>query len=163
MFSFLKKKTTEPETVEMKAYASGEVIPIEDVKDPVFSSKAIGGGLAIEPDCGVITAPCDGTISVAMEDTKHAVGLTLDNGAEILLHAGLDTVQMKGSGFELYVKQGQKVRAGEKLLEFDLKQVEEHGFGKTCVLVFTNENQFPDLKYFTGMKATQNETVIVRC
>ena len=112
MFSFFKKKQAPAEENKpfvVKAYLSGKVVPIEEVKDEVFSSKALGDGLAIEPEENVIVAPCDATVSVLMEGSRHAVGLTLANGVEILIHEGIDTVNMEGDGFEYFVKEGDKV------------------------------------------------------
>ena len=93
MFSFFKKKQAPAEENKpfvVKAYLSGKVVPIEEVKDEVFSSKALGDGLAIEPEENVIVAPCDATVSVLMEGSRHAVGLTLANGVEILIHEGIE-------------------------------------------------------------------------
>ena len=93
MFSFFKKKEApveENKTPVLTAYLSGKVIPIDEVKDEVFSSKALGDGLGIEPEGNVIVAPCAGTVSALMEGSKHAVGLTLSNGAEILIHEGIE-------------------------------------------------------------------------
>lgn len=164
MFSIFKKKEERAETTvkELTAYISGQVIPIEEVEDEVFSSKALGGGLAIEPQGDTVTAPCDGIISVVMTDTGHAVGMTLDNGAELLIHEGLDTVNMAGEGFKLYVKEGQRVKKGEKLLSFDPDKIREKGLKTTCVLVLTNDSEFPGVKYMTGIEAKQGETVIAR-
>ena len=156
MFSIFKNKENsaeENQTPVLKAYLSGKVIPIEEVKDEVFSSKALGDGLAIEPEGNIVTAPCAATVSLLMDDSKHAVGLTLSNGAEVLIHEGIDTVNMQGDGFRYFVKQGQKVKAGDKLLEFNPEEI--------CILVFTNGDEYPDMKIHTGMDAVQNETVIV--
>lgn len=164
MFSIFKNKENsaeENQTPVLKAYLSGKVIPIEEVKDEVFSSKALGDGLAIEPEGNIVTAPCAATVSLLMDDSKHAVGMTLSNGAEILIHEGIDTVNMQGEGFKYFVKQGQKVKAGDKLLEFDPEKIKAQGYEKTCILVFTNGDEYPDMKFHTGMDAVQNETVIV--
>ena len=99
MFSFFKKKQAPAEENKpfvVKAYLSGKVVPIEEVKDEVFSSKALGDGLAIIPSGELICAPCAGTISMVAEGSNHAVGMTLANGAEILIHVGLDTVSLNG-------------------------------------------------------------------
>ena len=149
MFSFFKKKEApveENKTPVLTAYLSGKVIPIDEVKDEVFSSKALGDGLGIEPEGNVIVAPCAGTVSALMEGSKHAVGLTLSNGAEILIHEGIDTVNMEGEGFKYFVKEGQKVKA--------------HGYETTCIFVVTNGDEYPDMKLHTGMDAVQGETVI---
>ena len=146
--------------VELIENMSGKVVPIEEVKDEVFSSKALGDGLAIEPEENVIVAPCDATVSVLMEGSRHAVGLTLANGVEILIHEGIDTVNMEGDGFEYFVKEGDKVNAGDKLLSFDPEKIKAHGYEKTCILVVTNGDDYPDMKLHTGMDAVQGETVI---
>ena len=132
------------------------------MKDEVFSSKALGDGVAIEPEENIIVAPCDGVISVVMEDTRHAVGLTLNNGAEILIHEGLDTVEMNGEGFELFVKAGDKVKAGDRLLKFDAELIKDRGFEKTCVIILTNTEDFPDVSFLSGMHAEQNQTAVIR-
>ena len=95
-----------------------------------------------------------------MEGSRHAVGLTLANGVEILIHEGIDTVNMEGDGFEYFVKEGDKVNAGDKLLSFDPEKIKEHGYEKTCILVVTNGEDYPDMKLHTGMDAVQGETVI---
>ena len=159
MFSIFKNKENsaeENQTLVLKAYLPGKVIPIEEVKDEVFSSKALGDGLAIEPEGNIVTAPCAATVSLLMDDSKHAVGLTLSNGAELLIHEG-----MQGDGFRYFVRQGQKVKAGDKLLEFNPEEIKAQGYEKTCILVFTNGDEYPDMKIHTGMDAVQNETVIV--
>ena len=101
MFSIFKNKENsaeENQTPVLKAYLSGKVIPIEEVKDEVFSSKALGDGLAIEPEGNIVTAPCAATVSLLMDDSRHAVGLTLSNGAEVLIHEGIDTGTESKSG-----------------------------------------------------------------
>lgn len=162
MLSFLKKKSQEETVKKLKACVSGSVLPITEVKDEVFSSKALGDGVAIEPEENIIVAPCDGVISVVMEDTRHAVGLTLNNGAEILIHEGLDTVEMNGEGFELFVKAGDKVKAGDRLLKFDAELIKDRGFEKTCVIILTNTEDFPDVSFLSGMHAEQNQTAVIR-
>ena len=90
---FFKKR--QKKGLELKAYVSGKVIPITQVADPVFSSGALGDGIAIRPEEDLITAPCDGEVSM-VADTGHAMGITLDNGAQLIIHIGLDTVEMNG-------------------------------------------------------------------
>ena len=162
MLSFLKKRQEPEEKVrELKAYISGKVIPIEEVADEVFSSKALGDGIGIEPTGDTVYAPCSGTVSVVMADSKQAVGMTLNNGAEILIHEGLDTVNMQGEGFEVFVKEGDKVAAGQKLIQFDSQRIRECGYGLTCVLVVTNMEEFPGIRFVTGEEAVQGETTVV--
>lgn len=163
MFSFLKKKKDEASanTAQLKAFLSGKVIPIEEVKDPVFSTKMLGNGLAIEPTSDIIFAPCDGVISTTMPDTRHAVGITAANGMEILIHEGIDTVSLKGEGFQLFVKEGDKVKAGDKLIRYDADLIKAKGYPITCVLAVTNSDDFPDMKLYTGVDAVAGETVII--
>ena len=94
-----------------------------------------------------------------MDDSKHAVGLTLSNGAELLIHEGIDTVNMQGDGFRYFVRQGQKVKAGDKLLEFNPEEIKAQGYEKTCILVFTNGDEYPDMKIHTGMEAEESDTL----
>lgn len=162
MFLTKKRSKIANPLTELKAYVSGRVIPLEKVGDGVFSTKTLGSGLAIEPTGNTVVAPGNGLISIVMKESKHAVGMTLDNGAEILIHEGIDTVNMEGEGFELYVSAGQKVNAGDKLLSFDLGKICSKGYGTACILVLTNDSDFPDVEYMTGMDAEQGETVIVK-
>ena len=163
MLSFFKKKKEEApaKTNQLKAFLSGKVIPIEEVNDPVFSAKMLGNGLAIEPTSDVILAPCDGIISTTMPDTRHAVGITAANGMEILIHEGIDTVSLKGEGFQLFVKEGDKVKAGDKLIQFDAELIKAKGYPMTCILAVTNSDDFPEMKLHTGVEAVAGETVIV--
>lgn len=157
-----KKKVKEEPVKSLKAFVSGKVISITEVNDQVFSSKALGEGVAIQPAGQIITAPCDGVVSMIAEDSYHAVGMTLNNGAELLLHIGLDTVSMNGEGFRVFVKANDHVKQGEKLLEFDKELIESKGFETTCILVVTNSDDYPDVEYLSGMEAMQNETEICR-
>lgn len=126
-----------------------------------MNPKALGDGVAIEPSSQIVTAPCDGTISMVAEGSNHAIGMTLNNGAEILLHIGVDTVSLNGEGFNVIVKEGKKVKQGDKLMEFDKALIESKGFATTCILVLTNSDEYPDTNYISGMEAVQNETEIV--
>ena len=131
-----KKETKTEEVQEVKAVTGpedlyspmkGEVLPIEKSNDAAFASKAMGDGVAINPEEGVIYAPADGKISLVFP-TKHAIGITLNSGAELLIHAGIDTVKMDGEGFELYVNTGDEVKKGDKLLSFNMQLVKEKGY-----------------------------------
>lgn len=163
MFSFLKKKKDEVfvSPNELKAFLSGKTIPIEEVKDPVFSAKMLGNGLAIEPISEIIVAPCDGVVTTVMPDSKHAVGITAANGMELLIHEGIDTVSMKGEGFRLFVNEGDKVKAGDKLIQFDAELIKAKGYQTTCILAVTNADDFPTMKLYTGTDAIAGETVII--
>ncbi len=161
MFSFFKKKEAEKDTVTvMKACVSGRTIPVEELDDGVFSAGIMGKGIAIVPSSEVIVAPCSGEISAVMEDSRHAVGLRLDNGAELLIHEGLDTVMLNGEGFELFVKEGDRVKAGDRLIRFDTRLIESRGLNPACVFLVTNSDAYPDVQFKIGMDVTANETVI---
>ena len=148
---------------ELKAFLSGTVIPLEEVPDDVFSKRIIGDGLAIEPIDHTVVAPAEGTVSVVMKDSKHACGLTLDNGMEILIHIGIDTVAMNGDGFELFVDQGDHVKEGQPLISFDPEKIRAAGYPLTTILIMTNPGQAKDVTYRDqeGLKAEAGETPII--
>ena len=124
-------------TDEVHSVADGQVINIENVKDPVFSQKMMGDGFAVEPENGQIVSPVAGKIT-SIFPTKHALGLVTDNGLEVLVHIGLDTVSLEGKPFEVKVSEGQTVAAGDLLVEADLDAIHEAGRETTTVVVFTN-------------------------
>ena len=142
------------------AFLSGRVIPIEEVPDQVFSSKALGDGLAIEPTDNTLLAPADGEISVVMEGSNHAVGMTLAGGVEVLMHIGLDTVDMNGNGFTSHIRKGQQVKAGDRLITFDPEKIKAAGHPKTTILVIT-EDCGRKFDFRTGMSVTAGQDQIV--
>ena len=115
----------------------GRVLPIEDVPDQVFSGKMMGDGFAIEPEDGKLVSPIDGEV-VSVFPTKHAIGLKMDSGWEVLIHVGVDTVQLNGKGFTTLVKDGQKVTKGTPLLQVDLDYVKSHAPSIVTPIIFTN-------------------------
>ncbi len=147
---------------EVSACISGQVIPAGEINDQVFSTGMMGKGVGIVPDEDVIVAPCSALVSSVMEESKHAVGLTLANGAEILIHEGLDTVGLNGQGFELFVKEGDRVRRGQKLIRFDRKLLAEKGLDATTVFLLTNSDEYPDAVFVTGMKAEAGNTAVLK-
>ena len=124
-------------TEEVETVADGQVIAITDVKDPVFSQKMMGDGFAVEPENGKIYSPVAGTVT-SVFPTKHALGLLTENGLEVLVHIGLDTVSLEGKPFEVHVSEGQKVAAGELLVTADLEAIKVAGRETSTVVVFTN-------------------------
>jgi len=124
---------------------TGHVIPLSEVKDEVFSSGAMGKGIAIEPTDGVLYAPADGEIALVFP-TGHAVGLNTDDGAEILMHIGMDTVELDGKGFETLVEKGDKVKAGQPLVKFDIEAIQVAGYPVTTPIVVTNSKNYHDVK-----------------
>ncbi|SCY77142.1 PTS sugar transporter subunit IIA [Alkaliphilus peptidifermentans] len=139
MLSIFKKKTDE-KPVKIFAPLRGEVIPIEQVPDPVFSQKLLGDGVAIEPTEGVIYSPVNGEI-ICFFETKHAIGIKSDNGVEILIHVGLDTVELKGNGFTGHIKNGDLVKMGQKLLEFDMELIGSRVKSLISPVVITNSEE----------------------
>lgn len=154
------RKVKEETVKELTAFVSGQAIVITEVNDPVFSAKTLGDGMAIKPNVETIYAPCAGIVSLIAKDSNHAIGMTLNNDAEILIHVGLDTVSLNGKGFKVYVKEGQKVKQGERLMEFDKKLIESEGFDSTCVFVLTNSDDFFGVRFFDDQRVVQKETVI---
>ena len=146
---------------EVTACISGTILPQEEIADQTFSSGMLGKGVGILPEEDLITAPCDAVVSTVMEDSRHAVGLTLSNGAELLIHEGLDTVGLGGRGFELFVKEGQRVKKGDKLIRFDRKVIEEAGLSPVCVFLVTNSDDFPDMSFETG-SVQAGKTPVIR-
>jgi PTS system beta-glucosides-specific IIC component len=147
------------ETIELSSPLTGTVIPLTQVEDAVFSGGILGEGVALIPEEGKVFAPVDGTIS-AITDTKHAVGMTSNDGVEILIHVGLDTVQLGGEGFVLHCKTGDKVKKGALLLEFDMNKIKEAGFSLTTPVLVSNMNQFVSLKASEKKQVKAGETLI---
>ena len=155
--SSVTKKDIKP---EFKAFSDGKVITLKELNDGVFSEGVVGEGLAVIPEGDMVYAPCEATVSLVMADTKHAVGLKLDNGVELILHVGIDTVNMKGEGFEYFVEKGQRIRPGEKLIKFDKEKIKEAGHKDEVVCVITSPNA-KNIKFHTGVLAKANDTVII--
>ena len=148
------------ETVTLKAYLTGEVISLKEVGDGVFSEGVMGEGLAIKPENDTLYAPVDATVTVLMEDSRHAVGLTMENGMEILLHVGIDTVDMQGDGFTYFVTENQEVKAGEPLIRFDREKIKKAGHPDVTVCVITETGSASPLTFHTGIHAEAGKTEI---
>ncbi|TCL65337.1 PTS system IIA component (Glc family) [Hydrogenispora ethanolica] len=133
MFSFFNKK----KTIVLQAPVAGKAVDIATVPDEVFAGKIVGDGLAFDPAEGVLYSPVNGEI-VQVFPTKHAIGLRTAEGLEILLHIGIDTVGMKGEGFESFVTAGQKVKAGDKLMTFDLALIGQKAKSTALPMIITN-------------------------
>lgn len=137
----LPQNLTADYTETLMSPVTGKVIPLSEVKDDVFSSGMVGGGVGIVPEEGKLYAPADGEVTMVFE-TGHALGLRLDCGAEILFHIGLDTVQMQGTGFTPKVQAGDRVKKGQLLIEFDIQAIQTAGFDDTVIYVVTNQDKF---------------------
>lgn len=145
---------------ELKAFLKGRVIPLKEVNDGVFSEGVMGDGLAIIPENEVLYAPAEGEVAVLMQDSRHACGLKLDSGIELLLHVGIDTVDMKGDGFEYLVEEGQRVSAGTSLIRFSRAKIKEAGHPDVTVCIVTDGGDDKEIYFHTGMEAEENVTVI---
>jgi len=145
-------------TDEVHSVADGEVINIEDVKDPVFSQKMMGDGFAVEPENGHIVSPVAGKVT-SVFPTKHALGLVTDNGLEVLVHIGLDTVSLEGKPFEVKVSEGQTVAAGDLLVEADLDAIRAAGRETSTIVVFTNADAIKSVKVEHTGKLAANTPV----
>lgn len=155
MFDFLKKK----KQFEIVSPMNGTSIPISEVEDDAFSQKMLGDGVAVIPDGGEVVSPVDGEI-IQVFDTLHAYGVRSDDGAEILIHIGINTVELKGKGFKSFVGNGQKVRKGDKIAEVDINLLKENGYLLQTPVILTNIDSVKDIKCNIG-KAESGRTVII--
>ena len=151
---------SDKDVVELKAFLTGEVIPVKEVNNGVFSEGVMGDGIAIIPEDDTLYAPADAQVSVLMQDSKHACGLKLANGMEILLHIGLDTVNMQGDGFEYLITQGQFVKEGTPLIKFDREKIKKAGYKDVTICVVSEIGDAKNITFETGMKATAKQTQI---
>ena len=156
--SYDEEKTIDYHTtdVEIGNIVDGEVLPIEDCCDDIFAHKLLGDGIMIRPIHGLVVAPCDGTISM-IYPTKHALGIELENGVEILIHFGINTVKLNGQGFELLVKMNQKVKKGDLLWNADLNYIKENAIDD-CLLMIITKGQGPLEKNYGHKKS--GETIL---
>ena len=144
------EETAEEVTVDgtaKKLYApiQGTIVPRNEIPDDTFAAGVLGDGVGIDPEEGVVVAPFDGEIS-SVTDTKHAIGITGPADMEVLIHVGVDTVNMKGDGFELLVEEGQKVKAGQKLMTFDIAKIKAAGYSPVAAVLLTNSDDYPEFK-----------------
>ena len=127
-------ETPDTQTAVLYAPMKGEMIPVERSEDEVFASKALGDGVAINPEDGMVYAPCDGTVTLLFP-TRHAVGIRTESGVEVLIHIGINTVQLDGQGFEAYVAQGDTVKQGDQLILADLDLIREKGLNPQTMMI----------------------------
>lgn len=159
MFKNLFKKDSGE--VKVIAPVEGKVVDLSEVPDPVFAERMMGEGVAIEPTDGTVVSPVDGEI-VQIFHTNHAVGIKTKSGVEVLIHIGLETVSMEGEGFEGYVKAGDKVKTGDKLITFDMGLVKERAKSMITPIIITNYNEVADqMDHHTIEKAVRGETPIM--
>ena len=159
--SLMKEKENSEEGEKVfKAFLTGKVIPLKDVNDGVFSEGVMGDGLAIVPENETLYSPADAEVTVLMEGSRHAVGLSMANGMEVLLHIGIDTVDMNGDGFEYLISEGQKVKAGTPLIRFSREKIKAAGHPDVTVCIITEEGNAKNIQFTTGIQAKAGETEV---
>lgn len=144
---------------EIKNPISGRVLPLSKVEDAVFSSGAMGDGIAIDPTDNKVYAPFDGSVEF-IADTKHAVGLKSDDGVELLIHVGMDTVKMNGKGFDVKTKVNQRVKEGDLLLEFDRNEIQKEGYSLITPVVITNSCNYEQNELCLDEEALFGKSII---
>ena len=145
MFGKLKNLFGDGDGISVASPVSGKVVPLEAVPDPTFAQGILGPGAAVEPSEGRIVAPADGTIDI-MFDTGHAVSMTTADGAELLIHVGIDTVQLKGAHYTACCKAGDAVKKGDTLIEFDPEAVRAAGYAAVTPVIVCNPDAFAQVK-----------------
>lgn len=160
MFDSLKKMFEKnAKTISLKAVEDGRTIPMDEVNDQTFAQELLGSGIAIVPSNGTVVSPINGTIATVM-DTKHAVCIQGEDGLELIVHAGLDTVELNGKYYQTYKEIGDQVKAGDVLLEFDLEEITKAGYDVTTPIVITNLGDYKITKCLTGQQVKAGEEVI---
>lgn len=156
-----KKKTVKFPEDENTLYqpVAGTVIPQRSIADETFSSGMMGIGCGIEPDSGEVYSPVNGSVVFAAE-TKHAIGIKCENGIEILIHVGIDTVEMEGNGFEIFVKEGDKVQTGQHILTFNREAVLNAGYKDTVILLITTSDELKRIEVLRQGKGNAKEKLI---
>ena len=137
----------------------GEACEITQVNDPTFRDKLLGEGIAIRPSTGRVVAPVNGMIAILFE-TKHACTIVSDQGTEILIHIGLDTVNLKGKYYKAYVKDGDKVKVGDLILEFDMDKIKEAGYDLITPVVICNSADYSKIQTFSGNQVQELEPIM---
>ncbi len=152
---------TEDKNVEKAIYApiQGNVIPRENIPDETFASGVLGDGVGIEPEIGEVVAPFNGEIS-SVTETRHAIGISGPGEMELLIHVGVDTVKMNGDGFELFINEGDKVKAGQKLMTFDIEKIKKAGYSTTSAVLLTNSDDYPSCNVLKTGMTKQMEKII---
>ncbi len=141
------------------APVAGQAVAIQEVNDPTFSEEMLGKGIAIKPSIGKVVAPCDASVDMMFE-TGHAVSLVADCGAEILIHVGLDTVNLKGQHFTVHAKNGDKVKKGDLLMEFDVEAIAAAGYDTITPVVICNSGDYNTFDTHVGKAVAAGDLVI---
>ncbi|MBQ9574128.1 MAG: PTS system trehalose-specific EIIBC component [Synergistaceae bacterium] len=156
----VEKAREEHSPVDFMAFLTGKTIAITDVADATFAERVLGDGIAIMPTDNILLSPVDAVVEQTMEGSNHAIGLIMDNGLEILLHIGLDTVAMNGDGFTIHVEEGDRVKAGQELITFDIDKIKAAGHPVTTVMVITNDSGYESFRFDVGIDVKAAENII---
>lgn len=159
MFKALKSMFGGKEKLQILAPVAGQVIPMKEVNDPTFSMEILGKGVAIVPETGRVVAPADGVVEVLF-DTLHAVSIRTTAGTELIIHVGLDTVNLKGEPYTAHCKVGDSVKAGDLLLEFDIDKIKAAGYEVVTPVIICNSDAYPNMVCKTGMQVKELDPVI---
>ena len=159
MFGFFKKNKKNS-SLNFVAPVTGKAIDLSEVPDPVFAQKMAGDGLGIDSTGDVIVAPCDGDLTLVFK-TKHAFAMTLENGIEILVHIGIETVSLNGEGFEQLVEQGTTVKAGTPIIKIDREFIKSKGLSLVTPVLITNPDITKSIEVKTGIDVVAGETVVL--
>lgn len=149
IFNIFKKNKNKEENKGILSLTNGELLELKDVPDEVFSQKMMGDGFAIRSNDGMILSPVDASVEMVFE-TKHAIGLKSNEGLEILIHLGIDTVKLKGEGFEVFVEAGDTVKAGQPLIKMDVDFIKANAKSDISPVLFTNLDPQKSVKVVTG-------------
>lgn len=162
MFGLFKKKKKEEKQESLCLFApiTGKTVPLSEVPDPVFAEKLAGDGVAILPESNIVTAPADGELTLVFK-TKHAFAMTLDNGVEILVHIGLETVSLNGEGFEQLAESGKHIKAGTPIIKFDMDVLKAHNLPLITPVLITNVDSVKSIKAIENINTTAGETCVV--
>ena len=155
-----EKAKAEHAPVDFMAFLTGRTIAITEVPDATFAEKVLGDGIAIEPTDNILVSPVDAVVEQTMEGSNHAIGLVMANGLELLLHIGLDTVEMKGDGFTIHVAEGDRVKTGQELITFDPEKIKAAGHPLTTIMVITNGEGYESFRFDAGLEVKAAENVI---
>ena len=149
MFGLFKSKIDEKDKKFMVSPQTGRITSVREIPDEVFSEKILGDGAAIVPEENIIVSPVDGQI-VQLADAGHVYCIKSDDGLDILIHVGVDTIGMRGKGFKYFVKVGQKVKAGEPIGEADINLIKEYGYSTYTAILVTNMSEVKEIEYIPG-------------
>lgn len=162
MFEFLKKSKEfeiEPEKNCIYAPVKGTVIPLSEVNDDMFSQEMLGKGVAIKPEDNTFYAPVSGTVTVAAK-SSHAIAITTEEGLEVLVHIGIDTVELNGEYFKKFVNPGEKIRAGQRMVTFEGEKIRQSGYDTVTMIIVTNSSDYNRIEPKVGISVNEMDKVI---